>query len=106
MQPTTSTRVPCRSPARRATIGRPSSDSSAVTAPLTDSSLVNGWGLTASGSSPWWTANNKTNTSTLYTGGGAKNTLTVTVSGGPTGTVANGNSSDFVIGQSGTTASA
>ena len=51
------------------------SDSSAVTAPLADASLVNGWGLSASATSPWWTANNKTGTSTLYTGGGSKNAL-------------------------------
>ena len=43
------------------------SDSSAVSAPLTDTSLLNGWGLSASATSPWWTANNKSNTSTLYT---------------------------------------
>src|SRR5262249_11200152 len=65
------------------------SDSSAVAAPLADASLVNGWGLSASATSPWWTSNNKTNTSTLYTGGGSKNALTVSVPGGPTGPVAN-----------------
>src|SRR5260221_2684824 len=43
------------------------SDGSAVAAPLADTSLVNGWGLTASPTSPWWTANNKSNSSTLYT---------------------------------------
>ena len=52
------------------------SDGIAVTAPLADASLVNGWGLSASATSPWWTANNKTNTSTLYTGVGSKNALT------------------------------
>src|SRR5260221_7642857 len=83
------------------------SDGSAVAAPLADTSLVNGWGLTASATSPWWTANNKTNSSTLYTGLGAKNTLTVTVPGGPTGTVANGNTTDFAGSQGGSvTASA
>jgi uncharacterized protein (TIGR03118 family) len=80
------------------------SDSSAVSAPLADPSLVNGWGLTATATSPWWTANNKTNTSTLYTGGGAKNTLVVTVPGSPTGTVASANAADFVISQNGTSA--
>ena len=77
------------------------SDSSAVQAPLADSSLVNGWGLSASATSPWWTANNKTNTSTLYSGVGSKNALTVTVAGGPTGTVANGNAADFLVSQNG-----
>jgi uncharacterized protein (TIGR03118 family) len=82
------------------------SDSSAVQAPLADSSLVNGWGLTASATSPWWTANNKTNTSTLYSGVGSKNALTVTVAGGPTGTVANANTADFVVSQNGVSSSA
>jgi hypothetical protein len=31
------------------------SDSAGVTAPLADPSLVNGWGLSASATSPWWT---------------------------------------------------
>ena len=53
------------------------SDGTAVSAPLADASLVNGWGLSASATSPWWTTNNKTNTSTLYTGVGSKNALTV-----------------------------
>src|SRR6185295_14113083 len=75
------------------------SDSSALSAPLTDQSLVNGWGLSASTTSPWWTSNNKTNTSTLYTGVGSKNALTVTVPGGPTGTVANANTAAFVVAQ-------
>jgi uncharacterized protein (TIGR03118 family) len=81
------------------------SDGSAVAAPLADTSLVNGWGLTSTATSPWWTANNKTNSSTLYTGGGAKNALTVTVSGGPTGAVANGNTADFAVSQGGGAAS-
>jgi uncharacterized protein (TIGR03118 family) len=82
------------------------SDSSAVQAPLADASLVNGWGLSASATSPWWAANNKTNTSTLYTGVGSKNALTVTVAGGPTGTVANANAADFLVSQNGVSSSA
>ena len=82
------------------------SDSSAVQAPLADSSLVNGWGLSASATSPWWAANNKTNTSTLYTGVGSKNALTVTVAGGPTGTVANANAAAFLVSQNGVSSSA
>jgi uncharacterized protein (TIGR03118 family) len=82
------------------------SDGSAVSAPLADSSLVNGWGLSASATSPWWTSNNKTNTSTLYTGVGAKNTLTVNVPGGPTGTVANSNTAAFVVSQGSASSSA
>ena len=82
------------------------SDSSAVTAPLADSSLVNGWGLSASATSPWWTSNNKTNTSTLYSGLGSKTALTVTVPGGPTGTVANPSTTDFPVTQNGVTGAA
>jgi len=73
------------------------SDGPAVPAPLADSALVNGWGLSAGPATPWWTANNKTNTSTLYNGGGAKSALTVNVPGGPTGTVFNGTPTDFVV---------
>ena len=82
------------------------SDGQGLAAPLADSSLVNGWGLSASPTSPWWTSNNKTNTATLYSGGGAKNPLTVTVAGGPTGTVANTNTAAFVIQQNGVSSSA
>ena len=82
------------------------SDGTAVTAPLADASLVNGWGLSASATSPWWTANNKTNTSTLYTGVGSKNALTVSVPGGPTGTVANSNTAAFVVSQGSASSSA
>jgi uncharacterized protein (TIGR03118 family) len=77
------------------------SDSSAVSAPLTDASLVNSWGLSATATSPWWTSNNKTNTSTLYSGVGSKVALTVTVPGGPTGTVASASATDFPVSQGG-----
>ena len=62
----------------------------ATTAPTTDPSLVNGWGLSAGPTTPWWTSNNGTNTTTLYNGSGAEQALTVDVPGGPTGTVFNG----------------
>ena len=61
-----------------------------------DSNLVNGWGITASGTSPWWVSNNGTSTSTLYDGTGAPRPLVVTIPGPPTGTVFNG-SSDFKV---------
>ena len=77
------------------------SDSGGSTAPLTDTSLVNGWGLSATATSPWWVSNNKTNTSTLYSGVGSKTALTVAVPGGPTGTVANPTTTDFAISQNG-----
>jgi uncharacterized protein (TIGR03118 family) len=72
-----------------------------TTAPATDTSLVNGWGLSAGPTTPWWTSNNGTNTSTLYSGAGVKAALTVTVDGAPTGTVFNGNAADFVVSQNG-----
>ena len=80
------------------------SDGTAVPAPLADSAFVNGWGLSASATSPWWTANQRTNTSTLYSGVGSKNALVVTVAGGPTGTVASSSSTDFPVSQNSVTA--
>ena len=65
-------------------------------APTRDKNLVNAWGLTASDTSPWWSANNGTNTSTLYGGDGSIVPLVVRVNGAPTGTVFNG-STDFVV---------
>ncbi|TML83820.1 MAG: TIGR03118 family protein [Actinobacteria bacterium] len=70
----------------------------AVPAAAHDASLVNGWGLTASSSSPWWVADNGANVSTLYNGNtGAKLGLTVTVLGGPTGTVFNIAGAGFAV---------
>jgi uncharacterized protein (TIGR03118 family) len=82
------------------------SDGSAVSAPLADTKLVNGWGLSAGPTSPWWTSNNGSNTSTLYSGVGSKSALTVAVPGGPTGTVFNGNANDFVVTANGKSGSA
>ena len=73
----------------------------AGTTPATDASLVNAWGLSAGPTTPWWTSNNGTNTSTLYNGSGAKQALTVAVPGGPSGTIFNGSAADFVISQNG-----
>jgi uncharacterized protein (TIGR03118 family) len=75
------------------------SDSSATPAASTDASLVNGWGLSAGPTTPWWVSDNGTNLSTLYSGTGAKVALTVSVPGGPTGTVFNGSPSGFVVSQ-------
>jgi uncharacterized protein (TIGR03118 family) len=77
------------------------SDSSAIAAPATDASLVNAWGLSDGPTTPWWSSNNGTSTSTLYSGAGAKVPLTVAVPGGPTGTVFNGSATDFVVSQNG-----
>jgi uncharacterized protein (TIGR03118 family) len=78
----------------------------AGTAPVADASLVNAWGLTAGPTTPWWSSNNGTNTSTLYNGTGAKQALTVSVPGGPSGTVFNGSATDFVVSQGGKSGSA
>ncbi len=50
-----------------------------------DARLVNAWGLAASATGPWWTANEASATSTLYAATGRKQLLTVRVDGGPTG---------------------
>ncbi len=64
-----------------------------------DASLVNGWGLVAGPTTPWWVADNGTNLSTLYRGDGTKVALTVSVPGGPTGVVFNG-TTGFLLGGS------
>ena len=79
---------------------------SGSSAPVVDPSLVNGWGLSAGPTTPWWVSDNGTNTSTLYNGAGAKQALTVAVPGGPTGTVFNGSATDFAVTQSGKTGAA
>ena len=50
-----------------------------------DAHLVNAWGLAAEPGGVWWTANEANDTSTLYSGQGRKQLLTVVVPGGPTG---------------------
>ena len=70
-------------------------------APATDATLVNGWGLSAGPTTPWWVSDNGTNASTLYSGSGVKSALTVAVPGAPTGTVFNGSATDFVVSQNG-----
>jgi len=63
-----------------------------------DANLVNGWGLDAGPTTPWWVADNGTDRSTLYTAGGTIVPLVVTVDGGPTGLVFNsGASTSFFV---------
>jgi uncharacterized protein (TIGR03118 family) len=73
---------------------------------IQDPDLVNPWGISLSGGSPFWVANNGTGTSTLYAGDHvspptplSKNGLVVTIPGGfPTGTVSNtGAPTDFIV---------
>jgi uncharacterized protein (TIGR03118 family) len=65
-------------------------------APHTDANLVNPWGLAASSGSPWWVANQGTNTTSLYAADGTPNALVVSNPGTPAGIVFN-NTSAFVI---------
>jgi len=54
----------------------------AVSADHVDAALVNAWGLVASATSPWWVADNGTDSSTLYNGNtGATVALRVGVAG-------------------------
>jgi uncharacterized protein (TIGR03118 family) len=69
-------------------------------AAVQDTDLVNGWGIVASGTSPWWVSDNGTSKSTLYNETAPNSTkvgLTVTVPGAPTGVVFNGSSADFKV---------
>ena len=80
-------------------------------APVTDSNLKNGWGLSRSTGSPWWVSDNGTGVSTLYNITGTTSTLAATVNprvvvipppngststSTPTGQVFNG-SADFTL---------
>jgi uncharacterized protein (TIGR03118 family) len=73
------------------------SSSAVVPADRFDPNLVNPWGLVASTTSPWWPANNGTNTSTIVPASGAVNNTVVAVPGGPTGIVFGGVANNFPI---------
>jgi uncharacterized protein (TIGR03118 family) len=67
-------------------------------APVTDAKAVNVWGLSSSPTGPLWTANNGTDSSTLYGAANfAKIPLEVNVPGGPTGTTFVGIGGSFNI---------
>jgi uncharacterized protein (TIGR03118 family) len=77
-------------------------------APVTDPQLINPWGFSRASGSPWWVSDNGTGFSTLYNGVGAKQSLIVTIppadpnnkktpTGTPTGTIANGSQTDFLL---------
>jgi len=61
----------------------------------TDPDLINPWGISLSGTSPFWVSDNGTGRSTLYNGAGVKQTLVVTMPGADpiTGQVFNGTGS-------------
>jgi uncharacterized protein (TIGR03118 family) len=62
-----------------------------------DPFLVNGWGIAAAPTSPWWVAANGTDYSTIYRGDGTIVPFRVAVAGGPTGIVFNYTHSSFVL---------
>ena len=77
-------------------------------APVTDPNLVNPWGLSRASGSPWWISDNGAGLSTLYNGVGGIVPLVVTIpkadpnsktfpTGTPTGTIANGSTTDFLL---------
>jgi uncharacterized protein (TIGR03118 family) len=77
-------------------------------APVTDSQLINPWGISRGSGSPWWVSDNATGFSTLYNGAGTKQSLIVTIppadpnnkntpTGTPTGTIFNGSQTDFLL---------
>jgi uncharacterized protein (TIGR03118 family) len=91
-------------------------------AAVTDQDLQNSWGLTRTTTSPFWVANQAANSTSLYSVTGSTNVSKVTsanppsgdigfpttTSGpqGPTGAVANTNTSAFLVGNGGNGASA
>jgi uncharacterized protein (TIGR03118 family) len=77
-------------------------------APVIDPQLINPWGLSRNSGSPWWVSDQAIGFSTLYNGAGAKQALIVTIppadpnnkktpTGTPTGTIANGSQTDFLL---------
>ncbi len=74
-------------------------------APVQDPLLINPWGMSLTGSSPFWIANNGTSTTQLIKGDVSSspvvlnaNPQTITIPGGlPTGTVANPVAGEFVL---------
>jgi hypothetical protein len=67
-----------------------------TTAQPPDPLLVNGWGIAASASSPWWVSAADSNTSLIYNATGVRSQLVVQVPGGPTGIVSS-SGTGFVV---------
>ena len=76
-------------------------------APVSDSNLINPWGLSRSSGGPRWVSDNGTGLATLYDGTGTAKSLVVTIppadpstkTGSPTGTIFNGSSGFQVMGK-------
>ncbi|MBE2316098.1 TIGR03118 family protein [Solirubrobacter sp. CPCC 204708] len=73
-----------------------SSDTAKIAADRADPNLRNPWGLAASATSPWWPANERSNTSTIVPASGAVNNTVVTVPGGPTGITTGAGAGNFL----------
>jgi uncharacterized protein (TIGR03118 family) len=73
------------------------SSTATIPADRVDPNIKNAWGLVSSATSPWWPANNGTNTSTIIPATGAINNTVVQVAGGPTGIVFNGTAGAFPV---------
>jgi uncharacterized protein (TIGR03118 family) len=75
-------------------------------ADVTDTNLVNPWGITTSSTSPFWISDNHSGLSTLYNSTGGVLSLVVTIPppkngqppAAPTGIVFNGNTNAFLVG--------
>jgi len=76
---------------------KPLVSNNGVPGTLTDTNLVNAWGLVAGPNTPWWVADNGPGLSTLYTGAGARVNLVVNVGDAPTGIVFNNDPTSFLL---------
>ena len=74
-----------------------SNNTAIVPAERADPLLVNPWGLAASAGSPWWPANQGSNTSTITPATNIPNPTLARVPGGPTGIVAGAGGTNFPI---------
>ncbi len=74
-----------------------SNDTTIVPAERADAFLVNPWGLASSATSPWWPANQGSNTSTITPATNIPNATRANVPGGPTGVVAGPGGTNFQI---------
>jgi uncharacterized protein (TIGR03118 family) len=85
-----------------------SDDTTLIPADHQDGHVVNAWGLVSSPTSPWWIANNGTDSSTLFNAStGTIPSLVVAIRGGvPTGLVFNNSGGAFVVSNGTTSAPA
>ena len=76
------------------------SDGFVTTAQPPDPLLINGWGIAASATSPWWVSAADSNSSLIYNATGVRAQLVVQVAGGPTGIVSS-SGTGFVVADGG-----